>query len=121
AADYYNQAIRASWEQYGVYNDATFNTYINNPKVAYKQGTAIQQIAVQKWISLFLNGYEAWAEWRRLDYPILNPAPASMNPGGIPRRQGYPSFEATLNKANYDEAVTRQGADHLDTKIWWDK
>jgi hypothetical protein len=121
AADYYNQAIRASWEQYGVYNDAAFNTYINNPKVAYKPGTALQQIGVQKWISLFLNGYEAWAEWRRLDSPILNPAPASMNPGGIPRRQGYPSFEATLNQTNYDAAVSRQGADNLDTRVWWDK
>lgn len=121
AADYYEQAIAASWDQYGVYSEGAFNTYIANAKVAYKPAIGLQQIAVQKWISLFLNGYEAWAEWRRLDYPILNPAPASLNAGGIPRRQGYPSFEATLNKANYDAAVSRQGADNLDTRVWWDK
>jgi hypothetical protein len=121
AADYYNQGIRASWEQYGVLDETALNTYLSNPKVAYNSAIGLQQIALQKWISLFLNGYEAWAEWRRLDYPILNPAPASMNPGGIPRRQGYPSFEATLNKANYDAAVSSQGADNLDTPVWWDK
>jgi len=121
AADYYNQGIQASWEQYGVFNQGSFSSYISNPKVAYKPAIGLQQIALQKWISLFLNGYEAWAEWRRLDYPILNPAPASMNPGGIPRRQGYPSFEATLNQANYNAAVSRQGADNLDTPVWWDK
>jgi hypothetical protein len=121
AAGYYEAGIQASWEQYGVFNQGAFNTFINSPKVGYKPAIGIQQIALQKWISLFLNGYEAWAEWRRLDYPILNPAPASLNAGGIPRRQGYPSFEATLNKANYDAAVSRQGADNLDTRVWWDK
>jgi len=82
----------------------------------------LQKIGTQKWISLFLNGYEAWAEWRRLDYPILTPAPANLNPGGgIPVRQAYPAFEATLNQANYNEAVQRQGEDDLNTPVWWDR
>lgn len=121
AADYYNQGIKASWEQWGVFDQADYSLYIANPKVVYKPAIGIQQIALQKWIALFLNGYEAWAEWRRLDYPVLNPAPASLNAGGIPRRQGYPSFEATLNKTNYDAAVANQGPDNLDTRVWWDK
>ncbi len=122
AADYYYQGIRASWEQWGVYNAAQFATYIARPEVAYNPGNAIPLIAFQKWLALFLNGYEAWAEWRRLDHPQLNPAPESLNAGGIPRRQAYPSFEATLNKANYDAALARMGgADDLNGRVWWDQ
>ena len=122
AADYYYDAIKASWEQWGVFNQASFTTYIAQTEVAYTPGTAMQKIALQKWIALFLNGYEAWAEWRRLDYPVLEPAPASLNPEGIPVRQAYPAFEATLNSANYNEAVNRMtGGDDLNTPVWWDK
>jgi hypothetical protein len=122
AEQYYNEAIRASWQQWGVYDEAAYNAYIAQPRVDYTPGTALQKIGLQKWIALFLNGYEAWAEWRRLDYPMLTAAPANLNPGGgIPVRQGYPAFEATLNQANYNEAVSRQGADDLNTPVWWDK
>lgn len=120
AADYYNDAIAASWEQWGVYDAAAFATYIAQPSVVYSSANAMQRIGTQKWISLYLNGYEAWAEWRRIGYPTLSPAPASLNPGGIPRRQAYPSFEATLNKTNYDEAVGRIGSDDLNGRVWWD-
>ncbi len=123
AQAYYNDAIKASWEQWGVFNQGQYNAYIAQPRVAYTAGTAMQKIALQKWISLFLNGYEAWAEWRRLDAPVLQPAPASLNPGGgIPVRQAYPSFEATLNTANYNSAVQNLGGDDdLNTPVWWDK
>ncbi len=122
AEQYYNDAIRASWQQWGVYDEGAYNAYIAQPRVDYTAGTALQKIGLQKWISLFLNGYEAWAEWRRLDYPMLTPAPANLNPGGgIPVRQAYPAFEATLNQANYNEAVSRQGTDDLNTPVWWDK
>jgi hypothetical protein len=120
AADYYNDAIAASWEQWGVYDAVAFATYIVQPTVAYSSANAMERIGTQKWISLYLNGYEAWAEWRRIGFPELDPAPASLNPGGIPRRQAYPSFEATLNKQNYDEAVGRMGSDDLNGRVWWD-
>lgn len=123
AQGYYNDAIKASWEQWGVFDQARYNTYIAQPRVAYTAGTAIQKIALQKWIALFLNGYEAWAEWRRLDAPVLLPAPASLNTGGgIPVRQAYPSFEATQNTANYEAAVGNlDGIDDLNSPVWWDK
>jgi hypothetical protein len=122
AATYYNNAIRASWEQWEVYDATAYATFIANASVAYTPANAMERIAVQKWLANFLNGYEAWAEWRRLGYPQLSPAPASLNPGGgIPRRQGYPSFEATLNKENYNEAVNRIGTDDLNQRVWWDK
>lgn len=120
AAVFYYDAIEASWEQWGV-STATLATYIAQASVAYTPATAMEKIGTQKWISLYMNGYEAWAEWRRIGFPVLSPAPASLNPGGIPRRQAYPAFEATLNEANYDEAVSRIGTDDLNQRVWWDK
>jgi hypothetical protein len=121
AADYYLDGIAASWEQWGVDDDAEYAGYVAQASVAYTPATAMEKIGTQKWIALYLNGYEAWAEWRRIGYPVLSPAPASLNPGGIPRRQAYPSFEATLNSTNYNEAVSRLGEDDLDSRVWWDQ
>jgi hypothetical protein len=49
----------------------------------------MEQIATEKWVSLYLQGFEAWAEWRRLDYPQLTPAPDALTGSGIPKRYGY--------------------------------
>lgn len=121
AADYYNDGIQASWEQWGVYDATDFAAFIAQPEIAYSGANAMQRIGTQKWVALYMNGYEAWAEWRRIGFPALTPAPASLNPGGIPRRQAYPAFEANLNQANYNEAVDRLGDDNLNSRIWWDR
>jgi hypothetical protein len=40
----------------------------------------------------------------------------------IPVRMSYPDTEQSLNKANLDAAVSRQGGGlELITKVWWDK
>jgi hypothetical protein len=93
------------------------------PKVAYDPANAIKQIAVQRWIHLFLNGYEAWAEWRRTGYPILTAAPGA-NGDRIPRREAYPTQEQANNTANYNAAIAAfpyGGADDLNARVWWDK
>jgi hypothetical protein len=99
------------------------STYIAQPKVLYDPANAINQIAVQRWIHLFLHGYEAWAEWRRTGYPILIAAPGA-NGDKIPRREGYPTIERSNNTTNYNAAVAAfpyGGADDLNARIWWDK
>lgn len=91
--------------------------------VAYDPANAIKQIATQRWIHLFLNGYEAWAEWRRTGYPVLIAAPGA-NGDRIPRREAYPTIEQSNNAANYTAAVAAfpyGGADDLNTRVWWDK
>ncbi len=93
------------------------------PSVAYDPVNAIKQIAVQRWIHLFLNGYEAWAEWRRTGFPILTAAPGA-NGNLIPRREGYPLIERSNNTTNYNAAVAAfpyGGADDLNARVWWDK
>lgn len=115
----YNDAIQASLNQYGV--GADFATFITNSEVAFDSNRALEQIGTQKWVSLFLNGYEAWAEWRRTGQPALAPASAAQNTSGqIPVRQAYPTTERDLNETNYNEVVSRQGEDGLDTRVWWD-
>ena len=101
----------------------TGHTYNSNiSAVSLTSTTALQQIGTQKWIALYPNGYEAWAEWRRTGYPALTPTPYAVNVSKqIPRRYGYPTSEQTLNKTNYDAAVARlQGGDTHDARVWWD-
>lgn len=122
AKQLYEAAIKASMEQWGVYTDAGFTSYIAGTDVAYSDAKALELIGTQKWVALFYMGYEAWAEWRRTGYPALTPAAKPLNVSGqIPRRMAYPTTEATLNKTNYDAAIQRQGTDVQETRVWWDK
>lgn len=121
AQSHYEAAIQASMEQWGVYDATAYAAYIADPGVAYNAANAMQLIGEQKWVALYLQGYEAWSEWRRTGYPALTPAPDAVNNSGeIPVRQGYPSSEADLNSENYEAAVQMNGADGLDTRLWWD-
>jgi Starch-binding associating with outer membrane len=122
AKQLYEDAIKASMQQWGVHTEAAFNSFITSPDIAYDDAKALQLIGTQKWVALYYMGYEAWAEWRRTGFPALTPAAKPLNVSGqIPRRMAYPTTEATLNKVNYDAAVARQGADNQETRVWWDK
>lgn len=121
APQHYNTAILESMKYWGV-SDAAADAYLAQPSVAYAtaQGTYKEKIGTQKWLGLFDRGVEAWAEWRRLDYPILN-VPAGMTYADIPVRMPYPFNENKMNKANYDAASSAIGGDDSSTKIFWDK
>lgn len=118
--DWYNAGIQASMDQWGVDADAA-SAYLAQASVQFDSTKAMEQIATEKWVSLYLQGFEAWSEWRRLDYPQLSPAPDALSGTGIPVRYGYSANTAALNEANYNAAVSAQGADNQDTKLWWDK
>jgi hypothetical protein len=81
-----------------------------------------QVIAEEKWVSLFGQAFEAWAEWRRTDIPNLVPATDYFNNGQIPRRYLYPIEENTLNGSKYDEGVSRltPAEDKGTSRVWWD-
>ncbi|WP_113661340.1 SusD/RagB family nutrient-binding outer membrane lipoprotein [Pedobacter nanyangensis] len=122
AETYYKNAITASISQW-VGNTSGVAAYLLQPQVAYSSSNAIEKIATQRWVHLFLHGYEGWAEWRRTGYPVLAPAPAGSIPS-IPRREGYPANESQINKASYNAAIAALpygGADNLTTRVWWDK
>lgn len=121
AEQYYLDAIQASWEQWGVFDQAAYDAYVSTPEVAYSSASWDEKIGKQKWVALYPNGYEAWAEWRRLGYPELDPHPLALTAEiSIPVRQTYPTSEAQINEAAYNAAVSAQGADSPSTHLWWD-
>lgn len=119
AADLYKAAVTASLQQFKVAN-ADIAAYLAQPSVAYHAANYKKSIGEQKWLALFSQGLEAFAEWRRLDYPQLKPAYAGVLNGKLPVRLTYPTGEQALNAANYKAAVAAQGEDRLTTKLWFD-
>jgi hypothetical protein len=127
AEEYFSNGIRAHMEQLASYDirsavpAAAADTYIsNNPLSA---ATALEQINTQYWIASFLNGPEAFANFRRSGYPQLipNPFPGKGIAGDFIRRLTYPNSEISVNTANVNTAIQRMGPDNLDTRVWWDK
>jgi hypothetical protein len=108
--------VQASCERWGVSSSAAA-AYANSITVG---SNAMETIAMEKWVDMFLQGFESWTEWRRLDYPVLSPPAAAITGTGVPVRNGYGGLVPTQNKASYDAAVAAQGPDNQDTKLWWD-
>lgn len=131
AAQYFADGISAHMDQMAVYDvnsaiTATArDTYVAaNPLTA---GRELEEINTQYWIASFLNGPEAFANFRRSGFPNLTPNPYGQpgNPdvpeGTFIRRLTYPTSELSVNSENVNEAISRQGADKLSTRVWWDK
>jgi hypothetical protein len=131
AAQYFADGIKAHMDQMATYDagsaisaSARDNYIAANP---LNPGTELEQINTQYWIASFLNGPEAFANFRRSDYPALTPNPYGQptNPdvpnGTFIRRLTYPTSELSVNTENVNEAIARQGADKLSTRVWWDK
>jgi hypothetical protein len=120
AESHYNKAIRASMDYWGV-DTVDTKAYLAQPSVAYSTAATTWQekIGKQKWLGLFDRGEEAWAEWRRLDYPILA-VPDAMTIADIPVRMPYPYNENKNNKTNYTDAVTAMGGDDASIRLFWD-
>lgn len=126
AASHYNAAIDASVQEWGG-TAAQALAYRNQAAINYATapGNYKQKIGTQSWIALYNRGYEAWTQWRRLDYPVLLPPPdgifANDETPAVPVRYTYPVVEQNLNKANYIVASAAIGKDQVTQKLWFDK
>jgi hypothetical protein len=122
AASHYLAGINASMNQWGVPNDAARAAYLARPDVAYQGGNAgLIQIATQKWIALYGDGGQAWAEWRRTCQPAnVRPGPEAII-DIVPRRFQYSTTETEVNAEGIATAVANQGPDKFETRMWWDK
>jgi hypothetical protein len=126
AESHYNNAIKASIKYWAAVSQSTIdaeaaaNDYLANPKVAYQTaaGDYKQKIGTQQWIAYYNRGFEAWTEWRRLDFPKLVAPPDALS--AFPLRYTYPIEEQTLNGANYKSASSAIGGDAVDTKLFFD-
>lgn len=132
AAEAYEEGVRAGMRQWARFGSAgeiptdRINAYVNNHPfdAAGSFEEKMEQIHTQKWVTLFLDEYEIFAEWRRTGYPNLVPTnyPGNLTGGRIPTRFVIPDAEETINGPNFLEAVERQGQGNLLTsKVWWDK
>lgn len=97
--------------------------------IAYDAGGNIErrleQIITQKWLAVYPNGFEAYAEHRRTGYPKLYPRLSSLNPDvpadETPRRLSFVDIEYSNNGSAVDAAVNLlNGPDNNATKVWWD-
>lgn len=123
AESHYTNAITASMKDWGV-ETANISAYLARTDVAYGTATGNwkQKIGEQSWIALFNRGFEAWTSYRRLDFPVLvTPPVTSGDITEVPKRYSYPGLENTLNKTNYQAAITKQGNDKVTSKLFWDK
>ena len=124
ANDMVAEGIRSNMQFYNDFGDGSatitedeMNTYIDALPEA-----DLEQIITQKWIT-FINekGYEAYSEYRRTGYPVLTDYHGQpIDQQIFPVRMIYPYSEYTLNRDNYNKAVSGQGADNEFTHIWWD-
>jgi hypothetical protein len=111
----------AEFDEASAISQSAIQSYLDeNP---LNTSTALEQINTQYWIASFLNGPEAWANFRRSGFPVLvpNPYPGAIPAGTFIRRLTYPISEISANSANVNEAIARQGEDKMETRIWWDK
>ncbi len=118
-ASLYRLGVLASLKQFSIADDAA-TAYANQAAIQYDPANYKKSIGEQKWLALFGQGLEAWAEVRRLDYPQLQASPNTVLNGQIPVRFIYPGTEQSLNGQSYKNAVASQGPDLLTTKLWFD-
>lgn len=149
AKSFYEKGIHNSMLQWGIADNVVKDAYVNsnqvpvapqdflnspaitNVSVAFhptSQNIQLEQIAIQKWLAIFPDGKEAWADIRRHRrfklYQVVN----SDNPNitntatQLVRRIPYPDKEYQVNKPEVTKAVQFLGGPdtHL-TRLWWDK
>jgi hypothetical protein len=149
AKSLYEAGITNSMKQWGITDATVIQNYINSTKtpippndflhspavanipVKWVQGDVTvekQQIFLQKWLALFPDGAEAWADYRRSRVLPLYPVVNSDNPD-IPdpktqyiRRIPFLLSEQQNNGAEVQKAVSLLGGpDKVTTPLWWDK
>ena len=146
----YEAGIAASMNQWGITDAGAINAYktslntpvapqdfLNSPPmtdipVAYDAGdatVALEQVMTQKWLALYPEGMEAWADYRRSKVLKLYPVAVSENSDITNtttqwlRRIPFLTSEKQNNGPAVEAAVSLlgPGGDKVTTPLWWDK
>jgi hypothetical protein len=145
AEEFYNKGIEMSLRTWGVTDGGVISGYVNSSNVPMAPGGMFntpalsdipvkfaadeekrrEQILTQKWLALFPEGHEAWAEFRRTGYPKLYPLIHSDNAdlpvGHFIRRIPFLNYEKDRNGAAVEAAKDLLGGpDNAATHLWWD-
>lgn len=128
--DMYKKAVEASFDRWGVSTSRKAGYTIADISSLTEEAKK-ERVLTQKYISLYMNPDEAWAEYRRTGYPktlinvgervranlpASNPSyyvflkdPSATDVTGIPERINYPNTYKGLN-LNYIEALKNMEA-----------
>lgn len=127
AVDYFADGISAHMDQMASFDplsavDAGDRDAYVASRTPLFAGSELEQINYEYWIASLMNGHESWANFRRSGYPELVPNPIVEGGGDFDfiTRLPYPTTEYATNLGNVENAIADQGADELDTRIWWD-
>jgi len=123
AAALFREGIQDAMELYEV-PQAEIDTFLSGPwgTLDGTQEEQLEEIITQKYLAMFYESHEGWAEYRRTGYPLIWIGKGPSDTGGeLPRRQMYPLDEYAKNKENVESAVAKlSNGDDPMSKIWWD-
>jgi hypothetical protein len=80
------------------------------------QEEQLRQIIEEKYVASFMVTGEAWCDWRRTGYPLLQLLPGALNPGNdnkVPRSVIYPQQEVDANRKLDQKA-------NMSVRVFWD-
>jgi hypothetical protein len=126
AAELFRAGIEASMEYLG----ADTSSFASDEEALFlalaDDEARLERIIYQKWIALFPDSHEGWAEQRRTGYPVVTKRSGDdyemgITNGTIPNRIPYPEGELNTNYNNVSAARENQGGDDMLNKLWWDK
>lgn len=99
--------------------------YFSFEKVKWDDNYTLEQkmelIHMQKYYALFFTDLQQWFEYRRTGHPVLPKGSGLSNNKMMPSRLNYPVYIQSANSANYKAAVAVQGADNINTQVWWQR
>jgi hypothetical protein len=128
ANELYQEGIRKNMAFWNV-TDTDIDEFLTNIPEATLNGSEenkFRQVSTQMWIAFVPNFVEAWSNIRRTGYPVIaqrtdaNVYSLGVTNGILPTRFKYASSEYRTNRVNVEAAVNEQGADLIDTPLWWD-
>ena len=139
AEDFFKQAIKASMNEIAQFvtrsggkttiSEADANAYIAAlPAFGASKEQQLRSIMIQKWIALYPNSVEAWAEQRRTGYPdyaskvLTYPAVSAssgVSVGNIIQRIPYPQNEYNTNAGNIPSEFSDYNAKNMEKGISW--
>jgi hypothetical protein len=125
APQHYANGVRAAMQMYTPFDatlavtDGAVDAYLAARPFPAAAEERRKAIGTQLWLSKFMNWWEAWADWRRTNYPTLVPTnyPGNVTNGTIPRKLRIPNQEVATNP-NYADGAT--SPDTPVGKVWWD-
>ncbi|WP_136467722.1 SusD/RagB family nutrient-binding outer membrane lipoprotein [Flagellimonas onchidii] len=125
ATTLYRKGIETSLQQWNISSDL-ITTFLASPIASLSAGDGELKIGTQMWLALIPDYFEGWSHVRRTGYPEIEQRTADnldkgVTNGVLPTRFLYSTFELSSNKTNVEEAIARQGANAIDTPVWWDK